>query len=320
MNIFNFVVWGIFFFILIIKILRSIRIVPTKSAYVVERLGRYSKTLGPGFHVLVPFLEKVAYIQDLKEETITVPPQTCFTTDNVQVEVDGVIYISVMDPVKASYGITNYRFASIQLAQTTMRSVIGTLELDKTFEERDIINSKIVGVLNEVGMNWGINVHRYEVKNIVPPETVRNAMEQQMRAERERRAVLAQSEGDKQSRINNSEGFKMEAVNKSEGEMQKRINEAEGKAREIESIANATAEAIEKLASAIIEEGGEKAVQLRLSEQFLTQLRGLAKAGTSILLPTDLTRLDSLLASLGILPTTQTKTKPVDQTPSRTGA
>lgn len=318
MEYFNFAVWGIFFLILLVKILRSIRIVPTKSAYIVERLGRYTKTLGPGFHVLVPFMERVAYIQDLREETINVPPQTCFTTDNVQVEVDGVIYISAVDPVKASYGITDYRFAAIQLAQTTMRSVIGTLELDKTFEERDIINSKIVGVLNDVGMSWGINVHRYEVKNIVPPDSVRNAMEQQMRAERDRRAILAQSEGDRQSRINNSEGFKTEAVNKSEGEMQKRINEAEGKAREIESIAIATAEAIEKLAAAIIEEGGEKAVQLRLSEQFLTQLRGLAKSQTSVVLPTDLTRLDSLLAALGILPTTQPKQKVPEPVPSRT--
>lgn len=182
-----------------------------------------------------------------------------------------------------------------------MRSVIGTLELDKTFEERDIINSKIVGVLNEVGSSWGITVHRYEVKNIVPPETVRKAMEQQMTAERDRRALIAQSEGDKQSRINNSEGFKTEAVNKSEGEMQKRINEAEGRAQEIESIANATADAIEKLAAVITQEGGAEAVQLRLSQQFLNQIGNLAKPETSVLLPADLTQLRSLLASVGLL-------------------
>jgi regulator of protease activity HflC (stomatin/prohibitin superfamily) len=302
MNYFNFAVWGIFFFVLFFKILRSIRIVPTKSAYIVERLGMYSNTLGPGFHVLVPFLDKVAYIQDLKEEAINVPPQICFTNDNVQVEVDGIIYMTVQDPVKASYGVTNYRFASIQLAQTTMRSVIGTLELDKTFEERDIINTKIVGVLNEVGAHWGVTVHRYEVKNIVPPASVKVAMEQQMTAERNRRAIMAQSEGDRQSRINNSEGFKTEAINKSEGEMQKRINEAEGRAREIEAIAGATAEAIEKLAAAIIEEGGEKAVQLRLSEQFLNRMKGLARPGTKVVLPADLTRLDTLLDSLDLLP------------------
>ena len=300
MNKFDYFVWAILLLIFGFKIVRSIRIVPTKSAYIVERLGKYTKTLGPGFHLLWPFLDRVAYIQELKEETINVPPQECFTTDNVQVEVDGVIYMSVTDPVKSSYGVTDYRFAAIQLAQTTMRSVIGTLELDKTFEERDIINSKIVGVLSEVGMTWGVKVHRYEVKNIVPPASVKNAMEQQMTAERNRRAILAQSEGDKQSRINNSEGFKQEAINKSEGEMQKRVNEAEGKAREIESIANATAEAIEKMAAVITQQGGAEAVQLRLAQQLLNQLGLLAKPQTSILLPVDLTRLHSLLSSLGL--------------------
>ncbi len=300
MNAFDLIVWGILLLILVMKLVRSIRIVPTKSAYIVERLGKYSRTLGPGFHLLVPFFEKVAYIRDLKEETINVPPQECFTTDNVQVEVDGVIYISVMDPVKASYGITDYRFGAVQMAQTTVRSIIGTLELDKTFEERDLISSKIASVLNEVGTTWGILVHRYEVKNIVPPATVKNAMEQQMRAERDRRALLAQSEGDKQSRINNSEGLKSEAVNKSEGEMQKRVNEAEGRAREIESIANATAEAIEKMAAVITEEGGAEAVQLRLTQQYLHQLGSLAKPRTSVLLPADLTKIDSLLRDAGL--------------------
>jgi regulator of protease activity HflC (stomatin/prohibitin superfamily) len=307
MDYFNYAVWGIFGLVVVLKFLRAARVVPTKSAYIVERLGRYHGTLGPGFHFLVPFFDRVAYIQELKEETINVPPQMCFTTDNVQVEVDGVIYMTVVDPVKASYGITNYRFAAIQLAQTTMRSVIGLLELDKTFEEREIINSKIVGVLNEVGLHWGIQVHRYEVKNIVTPASVKNAMEQQMTAERDRRALLAQSQGDKQSRINNSEGIKTEAVNKSEGEKQKRINEAEGRAREIESIANATAEAIEKLAAAINQEGGEMAVQMRLSEQFLERLSGLAKPGANIILPADLTRIDTMLESLGIMPGTSRK-------------
>jgi regulator of protease activity HflC (stomatin/prohibitin superfamily) len=300
MNYFDYIVWGVLFLMLMSKLVRSIRIVPTKSAFIVERLGRYSRTLGPGFHLLVPFLERVAFVQDLKEETINVPPQECFTTDNVKVEVDGVIYISVMDPVKASYGITDYRYASIQLAQTAMRSIIGTLELDKTFEERDVINSRILAVLNEVGMNWGMNVHRYEVKNIVPPASVKNAMEQQMRAERDRRALLAQSEGDKQSRINNSEGLKSEAVNKSEGEMQKRINEAEGRAGEIESIANATAEAIEKLAAVITQEGGAEAVQLRLTQQYLQRIGELGKARTPVLLSADLTNLDELLENAGL--------------------
>jgi regulator of protease activity HflC (stomatin/prohibitin superfamily) len=302
MNYFDYAVWGILLFVLLSKLVRSIRIVPTKSSYIVERLGKYSRTLGPGFHLLVPFLEKVAYVQDLKEETINVPPQECFTTDNVKVEVDGVIYISVVDPVKASYGITDYRFGGIQLAQTTVRSIIGTLELDKTFEERDLINSKIVSVLNDVGMTWGINVHRYEVKNIVPPASVKNAMERQMTAERDRRALLAQSEGEKQSRINNSEGLKSEAINKSEGEMQKRVNEAEGRAREIESIAEATGQAIEKMAAVITEEGGAEAVQLRLAQQYLHQLGALGKAKTTVLLPADLTRLDDLLENAGLKP------------------
>jgi regulator of protease activity HflC (stomatin/prohibitin superfamily) len=302
MNYFDYIVWGILLFVLLSKLVRSVRIVPTKSSYIVERLGKYSRTLGPGFHLLVPFLERVAYVQDLKEETINVPPQECFTKDNVKVEVDGVIYISVVDSVKASYGITDYRFGSIQLAQTTVRSIIGTLELDKTFEERDLINSKIVEVLNEVGMTWGINVHRYEVKNIVPPSSVKNAMERQMTAERDRRALLAQSEGEKQSRINNSEGLKSEAINKSEGEMQKRMNEAEGRAREIESIAAATAEAIEKMAAVITQEGGAEAVQLRLAQQYLHQLSSLGRAKTSVLFPADLTRLDALLEDAGLKP------------------
>jgi len=297
---FNIIVWLILAFIFFFKILRSIRIVPTQSAYIVERLGKYFKTLGPGFHLLLPFVDRVAFIQDLKEEAINVPPQTCFTTDNVQVEVDGVVYMSVVDPVKSSYGITDYRYGSVQLAQTTVRSVIGTLELDKTFEERDLISSKIVGVLNEVGPSWGINVHRYEVKNIVPPPSVKNAMEAQMTAERDRRAILAKSEADRQSRINTSEGYKTEVINKSEGEKQKRINEAEGRAREIESIAEATAQAIETIAAAVIQDGGAEAVQLRLSQQFLNQLSNLARPQTSVLLPADISKVEDLLTAVGL--------------------
>lgn len=240
-------IWGLIFAIFIIKLFQSIRLVPTKSAYIVERLGKYHTTLDAGFHALVPFIDKVAYVHDLKEETIDVPPQECFSSDEVNVEVDGVIYISVMDPVKASYGVTDYRYAAIQLAQTTTRSVIGTLDLDRTFEERDVISAKVVEVLDQAGATWGIRVHRYEIKNIAPPETVKNAMEMQVNAERERRALLAKSEGDKQSKINRSEGVKAEMINRSEGEMQKRINEAEGKAEEILTIAKATAESIERI-------------------------------------------------------------------------
>lgn len=298
----NFFVWGAIFLVVIFQFARSIRLVPTQSAFIVERLGKYRATLGPGIHFLIPFFDKVAFTQDLKEESITVPSQECFTSDNVKVAVDGVTYISVVDPVNASYGITDYRFAATQLAQTTTRSVIGTLDLDRTFEEREKISSTVVAALSEVGPLWGIKVHRYEIKNIVPPSTVRNAMERQVTAERERRAIIARSEGEKQSRISRSEGLKAEMVNRSEGEMQRRINEAEGKAEEIEAIAVATAESIEKLAAAISTAGGEEAVRLRLTQKYLSQLSNLAGKDTNVLLPANLTHLEELLGGLGLEP------------------
>jgi regulator of protease activity HflC (stomatin/prohibitin superfamily) len=297
-EIFNLAVWGILFLVLIVKFFQSIRLVPTQSAYVVERLGRYSKTLGPGFHALVPFVDRVAFIRELKEETVDVPPQECFTRDEVQVEVDGVIYMSVTDPVKASYGVTDYSFAAMQLAQTTTRSVIGTLELDRTFEERDLISSKVVEVLEKAGEQWGLRVHRYEIKNLAPPPTVKEAMEKQVTAERNRRAIVAQSEGDKQSRINTSEGRKLELINRSEGEMQRTINEAQGRAQEIRSIAEATARSIEQIASAISVPGGQSSVRLQLAEKYLKQLRTLARDNTHVLLPADLTNLEGLLKSI----------------------
>lgn len=297
-EIFNLAVWGILFLVLIVKFFQSIRLVPTQSAFIVERLGRYSKTLGPGFHALVPFVDRVAFIRDLKEETVDVPPQECFTRDEVQVEVDGVIYMSVTDPVKASYGVTDYSFAAMQLAQTTTRSVIGTLELDRTFEERDLISSKVVEVLEKAGEQWGLRVHRYEIKNLAPPPTVKEAMEKQVTAERNRRAIVAQSEGDKQSRINTSEGRKLELINRSEGEMQRTINEAQGRAQEIRSIAEATARSIEQIASAISVPGGQSSVRLQLAEKYLKQLRTLARDNTHVLLPADLTNLEGLLKSI----------------------
>ncbi len=297
-EIFNLAVWGILFLVLIVKFFQSIRLVPTQSAYIVERLGRYSKTLGPGFHALVPFVDRVAFIRDLKEETVDVPPQECFTRDEVQVEVDGVIYMSVTDPVKASYGVTDYSFAAMQLAQTTTRSVIGTLELDRTFEERDLISSKVVEVLEKAGEQWGLRVHRYEIKNLAPPPTVKEAMEKQVTAERNRRAIVAQSEGDKQSRINTSEGRKLELINRSEGEMQRTINEAQGRAQEIRSITEATARSIEQIASAISVPGGQSSVRLQLAEKYLKQLRALARDNTHVLLPADLTNLEGLLKSI----------------------
>ncbi len=299
-TIFNLAVWGVLLLVLMFQLVRSIRLVPTKKAYLVERLGRYRATLGAGFHTLIPFVDKVSSIQDLREQSIAVPPQECFTQDNVKVNVDGVMYIAVVDPVKASYGVTNYVFAAMQLAQTTTRSVIGTLDLDKTFEERDLISSKVVQVLSEAGQTWGITVFRYEIKGISTPDTVRNAMEQQVTADRERRALVARSEGEKESRINRSEGQKMELINRSEGERQRRVNEAEGRAAEIRAIAEATADSIEKLADAAVMPGGEDAVRLQLAERYLNQLSRLATADTQVVLPTDLTRLDEMLGSVGL--------------------
>ncbi|MGL4639887.1 MAG: SPFH domain-containing protein [Shewanella sp.] len=293
-------IWGLIFALFVIKLFQSIRLVPTKSAYIVERLGKYHCTLDAGFHALIPFVDKVAYIHDLKEETIDVPPQECFSSDEVNVEVDGVIYISVTDPVKASYGITDYRYAAIQLAQTTTRSVIGTLDLDRTFEERDVISAKVVEVLDQAGAMWGIRVHRYEIKNITPPETVKNAMEMQVNAERERRALLAKSEGDKQSKINRSEGIKAETVNRSEGEMQRRINEAEGKAEEILTLSRATAESIERLASVIAAPGGHNALRMQLGEQYLKQLNGLSHNTSRVVLPGNMVDFDYWMNSIGL--------------------
>ncbi len=299
-SIFNLLVWGSVILILISKFIRSIRLVPTKYAYIVERFGKYHSTFYAGFHAMLPFIDKVEYIMDLKEETIDVPPQECFTFDNVKVEVDGVTYISVMDPVKASYGITNHREAAIQLAQTTTRSIIGTLELDKTFEERDSISNAVVRVLNEAGETWGIKVHRFEIKNISPPATVTGAMEKQVSAEREKRAVVSRSEGEMQSMINRSEGMKIELINRSEGEMQRRINEAEGWAQEILQLAKATATSIENLSQAITSEGGKEAVQLQLSEKWMDQFKKLAKEGTNVVLPMNLLSLDNMLRDIGL--------------------
>ena len=282
------------------QFLRSIRIVPQQSAYIVERLGNYHKTLEAGFHALVPFIDRVRYKQDLREQAIPVEPQDCFTEDNVRVRVDGVIYLSVTDPVNASYGVTNYRRASIQLAQTTTRSVIGRMELDTTFQERAVISKKVVDVLNEVEQPWGMKVHRYEIKNIDTPRTVQQAMERQMTAERERRALVARSEGQEQSTVNDAQGMKQEVINQSEGEMQKRVNEAEGRAQEIEAIANATAEAIEQIARAVTTPGGEEAVKLRLAEQYLHTISRLGKEENTVLLPADLTRFDAVIDGLAL--------------------
>lgn len=297
---FNTGVWVLLAVVLLIQIIRSVRLVPNQWAYVVERLGKYHVTMRAGFHAMLPFIDKVVSKLDLREDTIDVPPQECFTKDEVKVEVDGVMYISVIDPVKATYGITDYRFAATQLAQTTTREIIGKLDLDQTFEERELISRKVVEVLDEAGLSWGVRVHRYEIKNIQPPVTVTDAMEKQVTAERNRRAMVARAEGEKQSMINRSEGTKQEMINRSEGEKQRRINEAEGRAAEILAIARATASSLEKIGAAVERPGGASALKLQLIEQYLTQIRALARPSADILLPLDLANLETLLDGLKV--------------------
>jgi regulator of protease activity HflC (stomatin/prohibitin superfamily) len=293
-------VLGLLSIYILFKFIQSIQLVPTQKAYVVERLGNYHKTLGAGFHALVPFIDRVKYKQDLREETIEVQPQECFTKDNVKVEVDGVIYLAVIDPVNASYGVTNYRFAAVQLAQTTTRSIIGTMNLDDTFEDRAIINKEVVDVLSEMEQAWGIRVLRYEIKNIYTPKTIQNAMERQMTAERERRATIARSEGIMQSTINDAEGEKKEIINVSEGEMQRRINEAEGVAQEIKSLAEATAVSIEEIADALSQEKGKEAMQMRLAERYISQLSKLANEKNDVIIPKDITNYDAIMKGLSL--------------------
>ena len=276
-------------FVVFVAIIKSIRIVPSRTALVVERLGKYSRVLNAGFHVLIPFIEKVRYKHSLKETAIDVPAQDCFTQDNVKVRVDGVLYMQVVDPRKASYGISHYQYATIQLAQTTMRSVIGKLELDKTFEERARINGEVVQSVDEASDPWGVKVSRYEIQNINVPQTILGAMEVQMKAEREKRAEIARSLGEMEARINHSQAAMSEAINKSEGEKQRKINEAEGRASEILSVAKATAEGIRKVAAALDNSGGEDAALLRVSEGYINELKNLSGTGSNIILPMDLT-------------------------------
>jgi regulator of protease activity HflC (stomatin/prohibitin superfamily) len=300
MTLVNFGFWGLTLVIILYNFIRSVRLVPTQKAFIVERLGRYHTTLEAGFHALIPFVDKVVAEQDLKEYTIDVPPQECFSMDEVNVVVDGVIYLAVVDPAKATYGVTDYVFAAIELAQTTTRSIIGTLDLDRTFEERDLISSKVVEQLNLAGASWGIRVLRYEIKNIMPPSTVQNAMEKQVSAERQRRAILAKSEGDKQAKINMSEGKKMEMINISEGEMQRTINEAQGRAEEIMTIAKATADSIRKISQSLNMQGGEEAFKLKLTEKYFTKIRNLADSKVEIVMPGKLQSFEDWTKNLGL--------------------
>jgi len=274
-----------------------IKIVPQRTAIIVERLGKYRATFTAGFQILIPFFDKVRYRHTLKEQAIDVAPQMCITKDNIAVEVDGILYLQVLDAQKASYGIDNYRFASIQIAQTTMRSVIGKLELDRTFEERESINSTIVDAVDKASEPWGVKVTRYEVKNISPPQSIRDAMEKQMRAEREKRAIIAESEGAKQAKINVAEGDKQEFILKSEGEKQKRINEAAGRASEIEQVAVATANGLKAISAAISEENGLNAVNLRVAEQYLSAFGLLAKTNNTMILPSNLSDIAGVVAT-----------------------
>jgi regulator of protease activity HflC (stomatin/prohibitin superfamily) len=279
----------------LIAFIKTVRIVPNREALIIERLGKYARTLEAGFHILIPFIDKVAYRQTLKEQALDVKPQVCITRDNIAVEVDGILYLQVIDPKKASYGIDSYMFASIQIAQTTMRSVMGKLELDRTFEERETINGAIVAAVDKASEPWGVKVTRYEVKNIYPPQSIKDAMEKQMRAEREKRAVIAQSEGERQAKINNADGDRQQKIFQSEGEKQKRINEAEGRAAEIEKIATATAMGIRAIAKAINEQGGADAVKLRVAEQYLSEFGKLAQTNNTMIIPTNLSDIAGMI-------------------------
>ena len=288
----------IFIIFLLISFLSTFKVVPQRSVYIVERLGKFSRSLDAGFHILIPFIDEVAYKQNLKEQALDVASQICITRDNIAVEVDGILYLQVIDPQKASYGIDNYRFAVIQISQTTMRSVMGRMELDKTFEERETVNASIVEAVDKASGPWGIKVSRYEVKNISPPQSIRDAMEKQMRAEREKRAVIAESEGDKQAKINRAEGDKQQTIALSEGEKMRRINEASGRASEIELVATATAKGIREIALAINEEGGMNAVNLRIAEQYLNEFGKLAKTNNTMIVPADLSDIAGVISSV----------------------
>ncbi|BCA55144.1 Stomatin-like protein 2 [Nitrospira sp. KM1] len=271
-------------------------VVPQQSAYVVERLGKYSATLDAGFHILLPFVDTIRYKHSLKEMAVDIPEQVCITRDNVQVSVDGVLYLKVLNPERASYGIHDYHFALSQLAQTTLRSEIGKIELDRTFEERTNINIQVVNELDKASEPWGVKVLRYEIKNITPPKDVLNAMEKQMRAEREKRALILTSEGARDAAINQAEGEKQQVIKASEAKKQQQINEAEGAAAAILAIAQATSEGLRKVAESIRVPGGEEAVQLRVAEQYISKFGELAKSTNTLVLPASVSDVGSMIA------------------------
>ena len=284
--------------LVIIVLVKTAVVVPNQSAFVVERLGKFSKVLYAGFHILVPFVDVIAYKRSLKEQVLDVPKQTCITRDNVSVDIDGILYLQVINPEKSAYGISNYMIGAIQLAQTALRSSIGKLELDRTFEERGAINQEVVAALDAATAPWGIKVLRYEIRDITPPAGVMQAMEKQMRAEREKRAIIAQSEGDMQAAINKAEGAKAAAIAESEGRLQAMKNQAEGEAALICAVADATASALREVGGQMQADGGLAAANLRVAEQYLTEFVKLAKAGNTLILPADLANVGGLVAGI----------------------
>ena len=293
-----YVILGFFALLTVVVIIKSAVVVPNQLAYVVERLGKFNKVLYAGFHILVPFVDRVAYRRSLKEQVLDVPKQTCITRDNVSVDVDGVIYLQVITPEKSAYGISDYEWGAVQLAQTSLRSVMGKLELDRTFEERAKINQEVVEALDAATAPWGVKVLRYEIRDITPPRTVMEAMEKQMRAEREKRAAIAQSEGEMQAQINRSEGEKQALINKSEGEKQAIKNKAEGESAQITIVANATAEGIRMVAAQLAQANGITAAQLRIAESYIEQFGKLAKAGNTMIIPADAANIAGMVATM----------------------
>jgi regulator of protease activity HflC (stomatin/prohibitin superfamily) len=283
--------------LVLLVIFRTAVVVPQQSAYVVERLGRYHTTMNAGFHILVPFVDVIRYRHSLKEAAWDIAAQVCITRDNVQVGVDGVLYLKVLNPERASYGISDYLFAITQLAQTTLRSEVGKIDLDRTFEERTAINQAVVGELDKASEAWGVKVLRYEIKNITPPSDVLAAMEKQMRAEREKRAVILTSEGQRDAAINTAEGEKQQVIKESEANRQRQINEAEGQAQAILAVASATAEGIRRVAEAIRTDGGMEAVQLRVAEQYVQQFGNLARTNNTLIVPATLTDVSGMIAA-----------------------
>mgnify|MGYP000290696071 FL=1 len=292
----TFIAFLVLAIVALIVVFKTAVVVPQQNAFVVERLGKYSKTLNAGFHIHWQFVDQVAYKHTLQEQAVDIAEQICITKDNVQVGVDGVLYLQVLDPRRASYGIGNYMFAISQLAQTTLRSEIGKIDLDRTFEERGTINSNVVAELDKASDPWGVKVLRYEIKNINPPRDVLGAMEKQMRAEREKRAVILTSEGERDAKINEAEGEKQRVIKESEAAKQQQINEAQGEAEAIMAVATATAEGLRRVAQAVTDEGGSEAMQLRIAEQYIEEFGKLAKTGNTYVVPANLGDLTSMMA------------------------